>query len=87
MISRRGFFGMVAWLAASPLFGRPRATGSYSPAKHIRNTKFEPTLAHPALDPVEAKKMCGQYYNRIFVWSYTPGILRWPKNSDPEKFS
>ena len=104
MISRRGFFGMLTGLAASPLFGQffraevsyryrftttnppekwqvKKASG-YTPAKTCNNA-FHPTLVHPAVDPVEAKKMW-EYYNQIFVCPITLGTLYWPKNSRPE---
>ncbi len=46
MISRRGFFGMLAGLATSPLFGQKVRAGSFRPAK--TNGTFHETVAHPA---------------------------------------
>ena len=77
-LSRRGFFGMLAGMATSPLFGQKVHAGSFRPAK--TNGTFHETVAHPAMSPGEAKRLW-EHYNRIFVWNYTPGVLWWSKEN------
>ena len=77
MISRRGFFGMLAGLAAAPVVA-PVAKMVPEPEIYTTYLLGDEMLIH--LDP-EIQKRTYEYYTRVFVWEHKPGILWWSKET------
>ena len=75
MISRRGFFGMIAGATVCPFFGQ--GFGGAAKLKTIPTTKtWEPNTEYRNGDRVTfSSGRTYEYYNRVFVWEYKPGIL------------
>ena len=84
MTTRRGFFGMLAGLAAAPWIPKFESkyagpTEGHNYTFHYRNFICDDVVSSQnAMTAAEAKQLW-EHYNRIFVWTYTPGTLYWSK--------
>jgi hypothetical protein len=80
-LSRRGFFGMLAGLAACPLFGLKSLYAGPIPGHnyvfHYKNFICDDVVSPKnSIDPKNYDDYC-----RVFTWKHEPGILWWSKES------
>ena len=80
MISRRGFFGMLAGLATSPLFGRflPQTYSTYLVGKDAVMS-WEPNKAYKNGDRIAVTGVCEPIYFRCGTREM--GTLYWSKEN------
>ena len=85
MISRRGFFGMLAGLATSPLFGLESLYAGPIPGYdyqfHYKNFICDDLVSSGNIKYYKRNPELEKHMNTIMVWRTPPGTLYWSKEN------
>ena len=87
MISRRGFFGLLAGAAVCPLFGQKSRYGGptegHSYTFHYRNFICDDVVSSKNINKYfKRDPMTYDDYCRVFTWKNTPSTLYWSKEAE-----